>query len=128
MPTIKKVSPSPKKFVFPPKEEFERVVKRIAHSDRRTNIGLVSNTTPTEKAKYKLCKSILGYKQDNNLTTKSVAKQLGLTIAKTEKILYSHIDELNLEELLDYANALHVPCQLRINLPYVQKEIAQKAY
>jgi hypothetical protein len=29
-----------KKFVFPSKEEFERVVKRAKKSDRRTNIGL----------------------------------------------------------------------------------------
>src|SRR6185369_15803944 len=128
MPIKKSVSLSPKRFAFPPKEELERVRKRVARSDRRTNIGLASNATPAEKAKYKLCKSILGYKQDNNLTTKDVAKQLGLTIAKTEAILYSHIDKLDLEELLDYVNNLHVPCQLRINLPYAQKEITPKAY
>lgn len=124
MPVVKKTNA--KKSVFPPKEEFERVVKRIARSEKRTNIGLASNATPVEKAKYKLCKSILGYKQDNDLTTEEVAKQLRLTIAKTEKILYAHIDELDLEELVDYANCLHVPCQLRINTPYGQ--IAQKAY
>ena len=87
---------------------------------RRINQGLASNATPVEKAKYKLCKSILGYKQDNDLTTKEIAKKLGLTVTKTEKILYSHIDELDLEELVDYANFLHVPCQLRINIPYVK--------
>ncbi|WP_172575300.1 hypothetical protein, partial [endosymbiont GvMRE of Glomus versiforme] len=117
-----------KRFVFPPKEEFERVVKRIARSERRTNIGLASNATPVEKAKYKLCKTILGYKQDNELTTKDIAKQLGLTVARTEAILYSHIDKFALEELADYANILHVPCQLRINIPYAQKEIASKAH
>jgi hypothetical protein len=110
-----------KKFAFPPQEEFERVIKRTSKSDRRTNIGLSANATPLEKAKYKLCKSILGYKQDNDLTTKDIAKQLGLTITKTEKILYSHIDELVFEELVSYANCLHVPCQLRINTPYGQK-------
>jgi hypothetical protein len=45
--------------VFPPKEEFERVVQRISKSERRTNIGLHPNASPIEKAKYKLCKSIL---------------------------------------------------------------------
>lgn len=115
-----------KKFAFPPQEEFERVVKRTARSERRTNIGLASNATPVEKAKYKLCQSILGYKQDNNLTTKDIAKQLKLTIAKVEKILYSHIDELDLEELVDYANYLDIPCQLRINTPYAQT--TAKAY
>ena len=124
MPTIRKVNT--KKFVFPPQEEFERAVKRIARSEKKTNIGLASNATPVEKAKYKLCKSILGYKQNNDLTTKEVARQLRLTVAKTEKILYAHIDELDLEELVDYANCLHVPCQLRINIPYGQ--ISSEAY
>ena len=114
-----------KKFTFPPKEELERVRKRIALSDRRTNIGLPPNASPIEKAKYKLCKIILGYKQDNDLTTKKIAKQLGLTITKTEQILYSHIDKLTFEELIGYANCLHVPCQLRINIPYGQKASAK---
>jgi hypothetical protein len=109
-----------KSFKFPPKEELDKAMRRIARSERRTNIGLASNATPVEKAKYKLCKGILGYKQDNDLTTKEIAKELRLTIAKTEKILYSHIDELDLEELVDYANYLHIPCQLRINTPYGQ--------
>ncbi|CAJ0918288.1 21730_t:CDS:2 [Entrophospora sp. SA101] len=97
---------------------FEKVVKRIGKSDRRTNIGLSANATPIDKAKYKLCKSILSYKKENNFATKDIAQQLGLTIAKTESILYSHVDKLAFEELVHYANNLHVPCQLRINLPY----------
>jgi hypothetical protein len=65
------------KSIFPPKEEFERVVQRISKNDQRTNIGLHSDATPIEKAKYKLCKSILTYKQENNLITRDLAKQLG---------------------------------------------------
>ncbi|CAJ0845080.1 8003_t:CDS:10 [Entrophospora sp. SA101] len=99
-------------------ENKENVVKRIGKSDRRTNIGLSANATPIDKAKYKLCKSILSYKKENNFATKDIAQQLGLTIAKTESILYSHVDKLAFEELVHYANNLHVPCQLRINLPY----------
>ncbi|CAH1755800.1 15108_t:CDS:10 [Entrophospora sp. SA101] len=95
-----------------------KMVKRIGKSDRRTNIGLSANATPIDKAKYKLCKSILSYKKENNFATKDIAQQLGLTIAKTESILYSHVDKLAFEELVHYANNLHVPCQLRINLPY----------
>ncbi|CAG8758052.1 5799_t:CDS:2, partial [Funneliformis caledonium] len=37
------------------------------------------NATPLDKAKYKLCKDILNYEQDNGLTTKDIAQQLGLT-------------------------------------------------
>jgi len=49
MPNIKKVSPSSKRFVFPPEEEFERVVKRARRSHRRTNILLHSNASAAEK-------------------------------------------------------------------------------
>jgi hypothetical protein len=118
MPIIKKVKA--RKSVFPPPEEFERVVKRAQRSDRRTNIGLPWNATPIERAKYKLCKDILAYEQDNNLTTKDIAKQLGLNIYQAEYILYSHIDKLTLDELISYANILHIPRQLRINIPYGQ--------
>jgi hypothetical protein len=84
------------------------------------------NATPVDKAKYKLCKDILAYEQDNNLTTKEVAKQLGLNIYRTEYILYSHIDKLTLDELISYANTLQIPRQLRINIPYGQT--AAKTY
>jgi predicted XRE-type DNA-binding protein len=114
--------------VFPPQGEFERVVQRISKSEKRTNIGLSANATPIEKAKYKLCKSILSYKQENNLETKDIAEQLELTVAKTENILYSHIDKLAFEELVNYVNNLRVPCQLKINIPYGRKETAAEAH
>jgi len=109
-----------KRFTFPPKEEFERVVKRARRSDRWTNIGLAPDATPLDKAKYKLCKDILRYEQDNDLTTKDIAKQLKLSIYRAEYILYSHIDKLTLDELITYANILNIPRQLRINIPYGQ--------
>jgi len=109
-----------KKFTFPPKEEFERVVKRIARSDKRTNFSLAPNATPVEKAKYSICQNILTYKQDNNIPVKKLAQQFGLTTAKTEAILYSHFNEFNLEELIDYANCLHLSYQVKIKLPYAQ--------
>ena len=70
----------------------------------------------------------MGYKQDNSLETKDIAKQLGLTVVKTENILYSHIDKFTFEELANYVNNLHVPCQLKINIPYGRKETATEAH
>ncbi|RHZ36544.1 hypothetical protein [endosymbiont GvMRE of Glomus versiforme] len=117
---------SSKRFVFPPKEEFERVVKRAQRSDRRTNIGLTPWATELDKAKYKLCKSILRYKRQNDLTTKDIAKQLGLSIYRAEYILYSHIDKLTLDELITYAESLHAPFELRNS--YENQETAQEAH
>ena len=107
-------------FSFPPSEEFKRVVKRNKKSDKRSNFLLSPNATELEKAKYKLCKDILGYKQKNKLSTENMAQQLELSIPKTEHILYSHINKLHLDELINYANKLHLPFELKINANYGQ--------
>jgi len=111
MPAIKKVSSNTKakRFVFPPPEEFERVVKRAQRSHRRTNIGLTPWATELDKAKYKLCKTISRYERENNLTEKGLAKKLGITHSRVEKILFCHIDELTFEELTEYLKELSMP-------------------
>src|SRR5688572_20517549 len=101
--------------IFPPQEEFERVVKRAQKSDKRTNIGLHPNATSAEKAKYKLCKTIARYERENKLSEQELAKKLGITHAQAEKILFCHIDELDLEELVNYTEKLAIPLEVKIN-------------
>lgn len=101
--------------VFPPKEEFERVVKRAQKSDKRTNILLSPEASPTEKAKYNLCKSIARYERENKLSEQELAKKIGITHSQVEKILFCHIDELNLEELVNYVKELAIPLEMKIN-------------
>src|SRR5438132_11576330 len=96
-----------KKFSFPPEDELKKLLKRVEEPNyRKVNIGLHPNATPAEKAKYKLCKSILRYKQENKFTTEDIAKKLELNIPKTEYILFSHIDKFHLDELINYADNL----------------------
>jgi hypothetical protein len=95
--------------IFPPQEEFERVVKRISKSEKRTNIGLHPNANSEEKAKYKFCKTIACYTMENNVSELELAKRLGVSHSKVEKILFCHIDELDLKELVDYVSKLSVP-------------------
>ena len=104
--------------VFPPQEEFERVVKRISKSDKRTNMGLPPNATAAEKTKYKLCKTIARYERENKLSEQELAKKLGITHAQVEKILFCHIDKLNLEELMNFAEGLAAPLEVKVNSKY----------
>ena len=105
-----------KKFSFPSEAEIKKVLKRTEQPNyHRINIGLHPDATPVEKAKYKLCKSILGYKQENKLTTEETAQKLGLNTPQTEYILFSHIDKFHLDELINYADNLHLPFKLVIN-------------
>jgi hypothetical protein len=95
---------------------------------RRVNIGLHPNATPAEKAKYKLCKDILCYKQENKLTTEDMAQKLELNIPKTEYILFSHIDKFHLDELINYADSLHLPFKLTINGLHVSQKATAEAH
>ena len=108
----------PRKFTFPPEEELARVRERISKSDKRTNMGLVPNATAAEKAKYNLCKRISRYERENNLTEQELAKKLGITHPQIEKILFCHIDKLNLEELINLVESLAVPLEMKINSKY----------
>jgi hypothetical protein len=68
----------------------------------------------------------LHYKRQNGLTTKDIAKQLGLSIYRAEYILYSHIDKLTLDELVSYAENLHAPFELRSS--YESQDTSAEAY
>ena len=117
------------KFSFPPEEEIKKVLKRVEQPNyRRVNIGLHPNATPAEKAKYKLCKDILRYKQENKLTTEDMAQKLELNIPKTEYILFSHIDKFHLDELINYADSLHLPFKLTINGLHVSQKATAEAH
>ena len=124
-----RASSSDKKFSFPPEEEIKKVLKRVEQPNyRRVNIGLHPNATPAEKAKYKLCKDILRYKQENKLTTENIAQKLELNIPKTEYILFSHIDKFHLDELINYADSLHLPFKLTINGLHVSQKATAEAH
>ena len=117
------------KFSFPPEEEIKKVLKRVEQPNyRRVNIGLHPNATTAEKAKYKLCKDILRYKQENKLTTEDMAQKLELNIPKTEYILFSHIDKFHLDELINYADSLHLPFKLTINGLHVSQKATAEAH
>ncbi|CAG8637787.1 8591_t:CDS:1 [Ambispora leptoticha] len=113
--------------VFPPQEEFERVVKRVQKSDKKTNIGLSPNASPMERAKYDFCQTIARYRRENNLAEKSIAQQLGITLSRLDSILYSHIDEFTLDELASYVSNLHILFELKV-FSYGRKEATAEAH
>lgn len=101
-------------FNFPPSDEFENVVNRIDNDDRRTNFGLNHESNSIDKIKYKICKSILSYKLKNKLTIEEISDIINVNNDIVEKILYSHIDEFDVNQLLKYASELKVNFELKI--------------
>src|SRR3954469_1596563 len=104
--------------IFPPQEEFERVVGRAQKNEKRTNFLLSPNATAAEKAKYNLCKTIARYERENNVSEQELAKKLGIAHSQVEKILFCHIDKLNLEELVNLVERLSMPLEMKINSKY----------
>ncbi|MCE8162892.1 MAG: hypothetical protein I3273_01000 [Candidatus Moeniiplasma glomeromycotorum] len=105
-------------------KEFEKILQ--AAEDPK-NIGrgswaLPENTTFLQKTKYEICKQILIYKQDNNLSTEELTKKINektdkknnLTSTKTKDILFYHIDYFSLEQLMTYAEKLFSPAEIRL--------------
>ena len=114
--------------VFPPQEEFEKVVERIQKSDKRTNIGLHPNASSEEKAKYKFCKTIACYVLENNVSEQELAKRLGVSHPKVEKVIFCHVDELDLKELVNYVDKLSLPWEIKVNSKYAGEKTASKAH
>lgn len=71
-----------------------------------------------EKTKYNLCKTIARYERENNLSELELAKKLGITHSQVEKILFCHINKLNLEELMNLVEGLAAPLEVKISSKY----------
>lgn len=64
--------------------------------------------------KYSLCKNILRYQRENNLSETKLIKMLGINKDKLIDILFAKIYNLELNELLTYFDNLHIPFEIRI--------------
>jgi predicted XRE-type DNA-binding protein len=100
-------------------EETERILKRITQPGyRRINKLLSPNASELDKVKHRLCKSIGSYCDDNQLSEKELANKLGIDIPKTEYILFCHLDELSLEELIDCVAKLTGHLEVKVSYGY----------
>src|SRR3954447_21873928 len=92
---------------FPPEERLVKIrEKMLAPNYPRVNKPLPKNATSLEKSKYFLCKKVLVYKQDNNLSVEKLAQQINLTVPEVEDILFCRIDKFTLDRLVAYIDNL----------------------
>jgi len=103
---------------MPRDKEFEKILQE---AEDPKNIGqgswaLPRNATSLQKAKYELCKQILIYKQDNNLSVEEVAERINLTNSETKDIIYYHIDYFTLDRLMTYAEKLLSPLEIKVKV------------
>jgi|SRR5437763_9915175 len=106
-------------------KEFEKILQEV---EDPKNIGqgswaLSRNATSLQKAKHEVCKQILIYKQDNNLSTEKVAERINLTNSETQDIFFYHIDYFTLDRLMTYAERLLSPAELKITVEQKKDKI-----
>jgi hypothetical protein len=97
-------------------QEFEKYLEKIEvpNNQEGVNRGLPENATPLQVAKYHLCKQMLIYQQDNNLTDEEVANRISLSLAETQDILFGWIEKFTLDRLVEYAGKLLTPSRVEI--------------
>ena len=98
-------------------KSFKKVLAEIESPNYQGGSwSLPENPTPLEKAKYELCEKILGYQEDNNLSDQELRKKTGLSQEKLEDILFTRIEKVNSDELINAASKLFAPCQVEITI------------
>jgi len=92
---------------FPPEKELEKICNELSVANYpRSNKALSKNATSLEKSKYFLCKKVLSYKLDNNLSVEKLAQQINLTVPEIEDILFTRYDKFTLDRLVAYLDNL----------------------
>lgn len=91
----------------------EDIIKELSSCKyKRGNIGLSPNSSLEDRTKYRLCKSLLAYQQDNKLTLTQIAKKLAIPEKKYYEIARGNINRFSLEELLFYFEKVAPGCEL----------------
>jgi predicted XRE-type DNA-binding protein len=78
------------------------------------NIGLSPDASLEDRTKYRLCKSILAYQQDNKLSVAQTAKKIAISEKKFYEIARGNVNRFSLEELLFYFEKIEPACELGI--------------
>jgi len=94
--------------------EEEIIIRLDSENYEGGNIGLPKNPTLEEKAKYKLCKSILTYQLKNKFSLEQVAKKLATSEEEVYDICRGKINDFSVARLIFYLEKLVPDCELMI--------------
>jgi hypothetical protein len=110
-------------YQYPPKDK--EILEMMNHPNYDGgSFSLHADASPLEKTKYDICRNIIRYKRENNLTREDIAEKIQLSPAETKRILLYRIDEFTLDRLITYASNLFFPLELGI----VKIEPREKEY
>lgn len=103
--------------------EDKEILANIQHPNYDGgSFALPPSASSLEKAKYEICRNIVRYKRENNLTKEEIAEKIQLSPAETKRILLYRIEEFTLDRLITYASNLFFPLELGIIKAEPRKE------
>ena len=96
---------------FPSQLTLEQIEAQIANCTYQgyINQDLSADADLTDRLKYQLCKEIISYYRDYDLTFAELANKLDLRVDQVKDILYCYLDRLKLNKLAKYIDRLLSP-------------------
>lgn len=92
---------------YPEEKDLKEILKKLSADDVLGSTVMPKNAPESDKIKYKLCRKILEYKINKNLTQKELAEKIGLDEPDASRILHYKIERYSIERLLGYALVLY---------------------
>lgn len=97
---------------FPSEKEL-KLIRKKASRIRGTEM-LPPHATSLEHTKYDLCKRLLIYMRENDLTQRQLAKKLGVAESRVSEVLHYRIKKLTLDRLYKYHEILDPDFALKV--------------
>ena len=95
--------------------EFEKYLEKVENPNYQGgSLALPENATSVEKAKYQLCKQMIIYKREKQLSIEKIAKQIDLNETEVEDILHYRINYFTLEGLMNYTSKLFPTSEIKL--------------
>jgi predicted XRE-type DNA-binding protein len=89
---------------LPNKKEIEKILKELEKVEPTRT--LPDDASTADRLKYELCKQFVLYIQDNKITQKELADQIGVDPARISEIVKYRIELFTVDRLLDYLELL----------------------
>lgn len=97
------------------KETQTETIKRLSDPNYPWgNYALSDNASELEKSKYEICQNVARYKRENELNSKDLAYELGISLKKLDDVLFCRINLLKLDDLASYLERLKISFHLKV--------------
>jgi predicted XRE-type DNA-binding protein len=99
----------------PSENEWTEIRKTANRLKGKKAAGLLpSSASPLDRMKYDLCKRLLVYMRENQLTQRELAQHLGVVESRVSEVLHYRIQKVTLDRLVKYHQTLDPKFALKV--------------